>query len=408
MRNTILFKQMKPDKHLHIKINNNYKAVFSSKTGLLNGFINSKNKSLKSKIDFFEYRAVEGYEQSGAYLFIPDTNAIFVNYEEQIEWFRIEYGKLRIRVCVKMRFLLNCVEFNPTINELLDMKYPYFNVWNVIDMKYLPNIEIAMVIRTDINSQNEFYTDLNGYQFTKRKYYEKLPIQANFYPMPAGLFIQDSKFRFNILSAQPLGVTSFNSSVQIILDRHLEQDDKRGLGQFVNDNVPTSSKFIMYFENMDKISKKLIDYPTLNFDLLSTNLLNPIIKLVSLSKEEKFVERKSFISPNLPCDLKLINLRSMQSDETNEPIKNELGLILHRLISEECSFDNLTKMCFKHIKRSTSFRDFFQKSTNKSDNLKVQKTQLDLSSINSRDISLDHSILSLIQPMEIKAFKINF
>jgi alpha-mannosidase II len=395
---------MKPNKHLHIKINNNYKAVFSSKTGLLEKFIVDK-KSIKSKIDFFEFRADE---RSGAYLFIPD-DTILVNYEEQIEWFRIEYGKLRIRMCVKMKFLLNCVEFNPTINELLDTKYPYFNVWNVIDMKYLPNTEIALVIQTDIDSQKEFYTDLNGYQYTKRKYYKKLPIQANFYPMPTGTFIQDNEMRFNILTAQPLGVSSLaNSSIQIILDRHLEQDDSRGLEQKIDDNVPTTSKFIMYFESMDKITQKLIDHPTLQFDLLSTNLLNPIIKIVSLSNETNFFRKKSFINQNIPCELKLINMRSMQSNKKNEPLKHEIGLILHRLISDDCSFNNnSTKMCMNNGQEETSFSNLFQ-IFNTNSKLKVESTQLDLGSTNSKRLTLKDTLNSLIQPMEIKAFKIKF
>lgn len=48
-------------------------------------------------------------------------------------------------------------------------------------------------------------------QIIKRTRYAKLPLQANYYPMPSQLFIQDPDTRFSILSAQPLGGTSLKS-----------------------------------------------------------------------------------------------------------------------------------------------------------------------------------------------------
>lgn len=48
-------------------------------------------------------------------------------------------------------------------------------------------------------------------QIIKRIRYAKLPLQANYYPMPSQLFIQDPDTRFSILSAQPLGGTSLKS-----------------------------------------------------------------------------------------------------------------------------------------------------------------------------------------------------
>ena len=103
----------------------------------------------------------------------------------------------------------------------------------------------------------DFYTDLNGFQYIKRHTHSKLTIQGNVYPMPTGAFIQDETvsssssssssnlMRVNLLSAQPLGAASLQtSSLQVFLDRRLDQDDNRGMEQAMNDNIVTSTKFL--------------------------------------------------------------------------------------------------------------------------------------------------------------------
>lgn len=45
-------------------------------------------------------------------------------------------------------------------------------------------------------------------QIIRRKRFSKLPLQANYYPLPTLVFIQDQTFRFTILTAQPLGIAS--------------------------------------------------------------------------------------------------------------------------------------------------------------------------------------------------------
>lgn len=45
-------------------------------------------------------------------------------------------------------------------------------------------------------------------QIIRRKRFFKIPMQANYYPIPTMAFIQDEAFRFTIVTAQPLGVAS--------------------------------------------------------------------------------------------------------------------------------------------------------------------------------------------------------
>ena len=90
----------------------------------------------------------------------------------------------------------------------------------------------------------------------KRKRYSKLPIQANFYPLPSMGYIQDSDSRLSLISGQPLGGTSASSGqLEIMLDRRLMQDDNRGLFQGVQDNKVTPHHFVLLLERQIPGSK---------------------------------------------------------------------------------------------------------------------------------------------------------
>merc|ERR1719464_2280648 len=111
------------------------------------------------------------------------------------------------------------------------------------------NREIAMRISSGVKSGDVFFTDLNGFQMIKRKRYSKLPIQANFYPLPSMGYIQDSESRLSLVCGQPLGGTSAASGqLEVMLDRRLMQDDNRGLFQGVQDNKVTPHHFVLLLE----------------------------------------------------------------------------------------------------------------------------------------------------------------
>ena len=66
-----------------------------------------------------------------------------------------------------------------------------------------------MRFKTSIeNEVGTFYTDLNGFQLTRRKTHSKIPLQGNFYPMPTAAVLQDNNNRVTLLSGQPLGVAA--------------------------------------------------------------------------------------------------------------------------------------------------------------------------------------------------------
>lgn len=66
----------------------------------------------------------------------------------------------------------------------------------------------------------------------RRKRFDKLPLQANFYPMTTAAFIDSNDRRLTLLGRQALGVASLEpGQLEVILDRRLNQDDDRGLAQ---------------------------------------------------------------------------------------------------------------------------------------------------------------------------------
>lgn len=113
-------------------------------------------------------------------------------------------------------------------------------------------------------------------QMQQRRTLAKLPLQANFYPMTSAAFLQDSDSRLTLLVAQSQGVASLKpgealtlvharqrygfriffffdltcaGELEVMLDRRLQQDDNRGLGQGVTDNKLTASLYHLLVED---------------------------------------------------------------------------------------------------------------------------------------------------------------
>lgn len=125
-------------------------------------------------------------------------------------------------------------------------------VQNLIDLTHMLDTEVVMRVSTGLKSGDHFYTDLNGLQWIKRQRFDKLPLQANYYPLPSGIFIEDERHRFAVLSGQSLGGSSLQAGqVEVMQDRRLQRDDNRGLGQGVMDNRKTLHVFRLVLESRE-------------------------------------------------------------------------------------------------------------------------------------------------------------
>jgi len=90
-----------------------------------------------------------------------------------------------------------------------------------------------MRFASEIESGDTFYTDLNAFQMIeRRRRFDKLPLQAQFYPMAGMAHIEDTGVRLSLVSGQPLGASSLQAGrLEVMQDRRLSQDDNRGLNQ---------------------------------------------------------------------------------------------------------------------------------------------------------------------------------
>lgn len=170
--------------------------------------------------------------------------------------------------------------------------------------------------------------------------------------------------------------------------------------------------------------------PSLAAQWTSYDLLNPVVKLVakSSSTPSLIMSNRSFLKKKktFPCDLRLINMRSMQKYETSTAAKtdhafsiNQVGLIFHRVAYEDCPSAPLVQLnsallneCNNENYNEFSFGDLFS-FVNTFESMRVESTLLTLHTpkiLADDEQALTHKdfILSHVQPMQIEAFRVKF
>uniref|UniRef100_A0A803WDN8 mannosyl-oligosaccharide 1,3-1,6-alpha-mannosidase n=1 Tax=Ficedula albicollis TaxID=59894 RepID=A0A803WDN8_FICAL len=317
------------------------KLWFSGMSGLLEK-INTKEdgKNHQMKVEFAWYGTTSNRDKSGAYLFLPDGDAkpyIFTDPPT----IRVAHGKIFSEVVCFFHHVTHTVR----LYKVQGLEGHSLEVSNIVDIRGEYNRELAMRISSDINSQNRFYTDLNGYQIQPRVTLSKLPLQANIYPMTTMAYIQDVGVRLTLHSAQSLGVASLkNGQLEVIMDRRLMQDDNRGLGQGVQDNKITANVFRLLLERRHGTDvneeKAPVSFPSLLSHMTSLFLNHPVIPMTT-NADSGVPELTNTFSPlisSMPCDMHLVNLRTIQAKVDTKP-SDEAVLILHRK-GFDCRFSN--------------------------------------------------------------------
>eukprot|EP00090_Calanus_glacialis_P032783 TRINITY_DN5430_c0_g1_i1.p1 TRINITY_DN5430_c0_g1~~TRINITY_DN5430_c0_g1_i1.p1 ORF type:complete len:555 (-),score=152.24 TRINITY_DN5430_c0_g1_i1:333-1997(-) len=316
-------------------MSNTYVTADFDANGMLQA-ITTKDDAVKTeaKLEFMEYGTKARGDKSGAYLFMPDGPGKVKKLSSPLV--RIVEGKLRSSVTVVQKWITHIV----ILNSSPGVDGTGLMIENDIDLTSdgMNNREISMRVSSNVGSGDVFFTDLNGFQMIRRKRYAKLPIQANFYPLPSMGYIQDSKTRLSIISGQPLGGTSAASGqFEVMLDRRLMQDDNRGLFQGVQDNKVTPHHFTLLLERQIPGSKAEADspasYPSLLGHAVRHSLNNPLFRLIYMPEHYQGHSLKNIYKPvdkDLPCDIHVVNLRTMITHPLVPAPSDQAALILHR------------------------------------------------------------------------------
>lgn len=384
-----------------ITLENSFIKLRFGQSGLMEEIINKEDgKRHEVKVQFSWYGTTSKKDKSGAYLFLPDGEAKPYVYTI-LPLVRVQRGKFYSDVTC----YFDHVTHRTRLYNIHGIEGQSVEVSNIVDIRKEHNREIAMRIYSNINSQNRFYTDLNGYQIQPRMTMSKLPLQANVYPMTTMAYIQDAEHRLTLLSAQSLGVSSLKSGlIEVIMDRRLMQDDNRGLEQGVHDNKITANLFRILLEkrtvmNMEE-EKKSVSYISLLSHITSSFLNHPVFSMTEKTPVPtlQLLGEFSPLLSSLPCDIHLVNLRTIQS-KVDGKHSDEAALILHRK-GFDCRFSSRDTglLC-----STTQGKILVQKLFNKFTVTSLVPSSLSLmhSPPDARNISEIN-----LSPMEISTFRI--
>jgi alpha-mannosidase II len=282
--------------------------------------------------------------------------------------------------------------------------------------------ELIVRYKTGIDNQRVFYSDLNGFQMSRRQTYDKIPLQGNYYPMPSLAFLQDSLGnRFSVHSKQSLGAASLkNGWMEIMLDRRLVRDDGRGLGQGVMDNRPMNVIFHLLRElNVSALPKShssLTLQPSILSHRVGAHLNYPMHAFVSKKLLEKSfkLHQQTFapLATSLPCDVHIVNLKVPQPLKFShaEAVEPRFAMLLQRRGWDASYCKRGGLQCTSIGEEPVNLFDMFKDLSV----LNVKATSLNLLNDDPEmlgyleqigDVAQEGNVL--ISPMEIQAYKLD-
>lgn len=336
-------------------------ASFSPDKGLLQ-HVEIQDLRVDISADLVMYQSKHsGNEKSGAYLFLPEGEAHSI-VQGQKPAVMVTKGALMQEVCTVFSVITHCVQ----VFESPGVEGKSLGIKNTVDIRQEMDKELAMRFATSVhNMEGVYYTDLNGFQLVRRRTVSKLPLQGNVYPMPSAALLQDRSVRITLFTAQPLGVSSLKQGwLEVMLDRRLSQDDSRGLGQGVTDNLYTREMFkLLVEERKHKTAQPsnltaTLAYPSLLGHHTSDVLLHPLQTLVVKPSYVglPLFHTHSLLTSPFPCDLHLVNLRSI----TDSDPPTNAAMILHRR-GFDCGYETEPLTCSLEggkLSLSNIFSDF--------------------------------------------------
>jgi len=295
------------------------KAVFSLKTGLLKRLhMKEMNHSVLSGLQFLFYSG----HRSGAYIFAPAGPAEEYGEKEKIS-LKVFSGPLFTEVRLVRSFVTHwarIVHCDCLLAAAIELN-------TIVDLTAIDDKELILRLTSDVQSGTTFYTDQNGFNMVRRQRFSTFPVEGNYYPATSAAFVEDDRLRLSLLFSQPSGVTSqTEGSLEVMLDRRLQYDDNRGLGEGILDNRRVFFRHYLLLESAVQQSSqtgRIMPMPTLFAHALIHRIRNrPVLMLSSLTSSSE--QPLLLLRAGFSCDTVLVNLRALNGTKAS-------ALILHRM-----------------------------------------------------------------------------
>ncbi|CAJ0959170.1 unnamed protein product, partial [Mesorhabditis belari] len=203
-----------------------------------------------------------------------------------------------------------------TINNLLGSAGERIHWKILLDITKRKNFELGVRFDSALNVNTTWhYTDSVGLQLIKRAPYHGHEVGSDYYPMPTAVVMDDRALRLTIASNVEHGAMfPKNGSVEIMLDRMLNQDDGKGLGSaddgIPDDLLPVEMEFTLLFEQVtEKKRSEHLSYNSLGGHLsLLTMLYPPLLMAAAGEQKDTMTGIPQLV---LPCEYQLISMRRL-------------------------------------------------------------------------------------------------
>lgn len=205
----------------------------------LSGFLKSitpkfHRKVVQCAVKFAAYRSAQFH--SGAYLFKPDreekdsekdvleqyngSQLIFVTSGPIASDVTVVYGNFLAHT---IRIFNSGTSFDNAIYIENDVNFeaPPKNRETELFMRFVTSVDNGV--------RSVMYSDQNGFQYHRRERIQSLGIEASYFPITSGAFIQDNELRLSLLTNHAQGAASLEPGfLEVMLDRRTLYDDYRG------------------------------------------------------------------------------------------------------------------------------------------------------------------------------------
>ncbi|KAJ0015644.1 hypothetical protein NQD34_009264 [Periophthalmus magnuspinnatus] len=391
-----------------LSIRNSHLEVFgSAPSGLMQKLRLPSGQVRQVQVQFLWYGTRSDHrDKSGAYLFLPGDEG-----SKPYDW--SQPPVVRVSVGPVFSDITSCFQHVTHTVRLFHIKGHEgrsMQIQNTVDIRSEFNRELVMRLVTDISNGNRFFSDLNGFQMLQRRTLSKLPLQANFYPMTSAAFLQDeeqtrdqSRSRLTLLSAQSQAVAALKPGVlEVVLDRRLQQDDNRGLGQGVTDNKLTQSLFHLLLE---EVGVPWGSHLSLLSHLSSLSITHPAVTMATPGISAHPPQLRPFIAidSSLPCDLHLLNMRTLENQQEAGSPSQEVALLLHRKGFDCSSAPDPEPKCTWSVHEEINLSQVLAPLHLRS----LRQSGLTLLQLDDQPVSAQQQeYVHKIPPMEIRAFRV--